>query len=96
LLYFQKAPKDKLLVFNVKDGWERLCKFLGVDVPDVPYPKKIVGGELMTMLMKEDQVMKRMVKETKITLSIACALLLPGCYFVYKHFPSVNFKSWFS
>jgi hypothetical protein len=28
-----------LLVFNVKEGWSPLCKFLGVDVPrDVPFP----------------------------------------------------------
>ena len=31
-------PKDRLLVFEAKDGWEPLCKFLGVPVPDKPYP----------------------------------------------------------
>ena len=37
--YVQKTcPKDKLLVFEAKDGWEPLCKFLGVEVPKVPYP----------------------------------------------------------
>jgi hypothetical protein len=28
----------RLLVHSAKDGWEPLCKFLGVPVPDVPYP----------------------------------------------------------
>lgn len=32
------CPKDKLLVFEVSQGWEPLCKFLGVPVPDVPFP----------------------------------------------------------
>lgn len=32
-------PKDKLLEFDPSDGWEPLCKFLGVAVPDTPYPK---------------------------------------------------------
>lgn len=32
------CPKDKLLVFDVSEGWEPLCKFLGVPVPDVPFP----------------------------------------------------------
>ena len=95
-VYLQKAPKDKLLIFNVKDGWEPLCKFLGVDIPDVPYPRKNVGGELMAMSMKEDPVMKRMIKETKISLCTLCAMLLPGCYFAYKHFASVTFQSCFS
>mmetsp|Transcript_5764 Transcript_5764/g.13805 ORF Transcript_5764/g.13805 Transcript_5764/m.13805 type:complete len:270 (-) Transcript_5764:273-1082(-) len=27
------VPKDRLLVFNVKDGWEPLCKFLECEVP---------------------------------------------------------------
>jgi hypothetical protein len=28
-----------LLVFNIKEGWAPLCKFLGVDIPsDVPFP----------------------------------------------------------
>jgi hypothetical protein len=32
-------PEEQLLVFNVKDGWEPLCKFLGKPVPDdQPFP----------------------------------------------------------
>jgi hypothetical protein len=33
-----EVPKDKLLVFDAPDGWKPLCEFLGVPVPDVPYP----------------------------------------------------------
>jgi len=34
------CPADKLLVFEVSEGWEPLCKFLNVPVPaaDVPFP----------------------------------------------------------
>jgi hypothetical protein len=31
-------PKDRLLIFQAKDGWGPLCEFLGVPVPDRPYP----------------------------------------------------------
>ena len=35
----QQVPADKLLVFNVKEGWGPLCAFLGVAVPtDKPFP----------------------------------------------------------
>ncbi|GAA4432433.1 sulfotransferase family protein [Georgenia halophila] len=33
------VPADRLLTFDVRDGWEPLCAFLGVDVPDEPFPK---------------------------------------------------------
>ena len=29
---------DKLLLFNAADGWAPLCSFLGVPIPDEPYP----------------------------------------------------------
>ena len=32
------VPKDKLLEFNVKQGWEPLCNFLGKPIPDTPFP----------------------------------------------------------
>ena len=33
-----KVPPERLLEFNVKDGWEPLCEFLGLPVPDIPFP----------------------------------------------------------
>lgn len=33
-----KCPKEKLLVFDVKQGWEPLCTFLDLPIPDVPFP----------------------------------------------------------
>ena len=33
------VPSDKLLVFNAKDGWQPLCDFLGVAIPDMPFPR---------------------------------------------------------
>ena len=36
----QHVPADRLLVFEVKEGWEPLCQFLGVPVPeDKPFPR---------------------------------------------------------
>ena len=31
-------PAHQLLVYNVNEGWEPLCHFLGVPVPDLPFP----------------------------------------------------------
>jgi hypothetical protein len=32
-------PPERLLVFDVKQGWEPLCRFLGVPVPAEPFPR---------------------------------------------------------
>lgn len=35
----QYVPSERLLVFSVKEGWEPLCKFLNLPVPEgVPFP----------------------------------------------------------
>lgn len=35
----QEIPEDRLLIFQVNEGWEPLCKFLRVDVPETPFPR---------------------------------------------------------
>ena len=32
-------PKERLLVYEVKQGWEPLCEFLDVPVPSQPFPR---------------------------------------------------------
>jgi hypothetical protein len=33
------VPADKLLIWQASDGWEPLCEFLEVPVPDQPFPR---------------------------------------------------------
>ena len=33
------VPPERLLVYDVKHGWEPLCRFLNVPVPDFPFPR---------------------------------------------------------
>ncbi|MEZ4239320.1 MAG: sulfotransferase [Myxococcota bacterium] len=33
------VPAEQLLVFDVREGWAPLCAFLGVPVPDEPFPR---------------------------------------------------------
>ncbi|MFB0613250.1 sulfotransferase family protein [Aurantiacibacter poecillastricola] len=39
-------PAERLLVFHPREGWEPLCDFLGVSVPDEPFPKVNSRDEL--------------------------------------------------
>jgi hypothetical protein len=54
----QTVPADRLLVWSVADGWEPLCDFLGLGVPDTPFPHlndsqefqdRIVDGSLQVL-----------------------------------------------
>lgn len=43
------VPGDRLLVFEAGDGWEPLCEFLGVPVPDKPYPRVNTREEMAAL-----------------------------------------------
>ena len=38
----QRVPPDRLLVYEVKQGWRPLCEFLGVEEPEEPFPRPVV------------------------------------------------------
>jgi hypothetical protein len=41
----QNVPEERLLVMDITagDGWEKLCGFLGVPIPDLPFPHEHQG-----------------------------------------------------
>ncbi len=44
------VPADKLLVYDVRDGWEPICNFLGKPVPSDPLPHLNKKENFKTML----------------------------------------------
>ena len=38
------VPPDRLLVFEVTEGWQPLCRFLNVPVPEVAFPRSNERG----------------------------------------------------
>lgn len=53
------VPEDKLLVYDVRDGWGPLCEFLGVPEPAEPLPhlnKKENFKAMLPKLMKGEMV----------------------------------------
>ena len=40
------CPQERLLEFDLKEGWGPLCAFLGKEVPDVPFPRLNERGSL--------------------------------------------------
>ena len=49
----KKVPKEQLLIFDVRDGWEPLCKFVNAPVPkDEPFPRANDGTSLKKAIRK--------------------------------------------
>ncbi len=42
--------EDRLLIYQLGDGWEPLCRFLNKPVPDVPFPRSNSTAEFTAMM----------------------------------------------
>ena len=49
------VPPERLLVYQVSEGWEPLCKFLGTSIPAEHFPKANTKDEFQTSFLKGDQ-----------------------------------------
>jgi len=65
------VPKDRLLVFEAAQGWAPLCAFLGVPVPDTPFPRENSRDDFQTRLksgaggVPDPSTIKTMLDQTK-------------------------------
>ena len=68
------VPPDRLLEWDISDGWEPLCKFLGKPVPDIPFPhaNAAVGG----WKTREEQCNQRWVNGAFLNLIFGAFLIL--------------------
>ena len=47
------VPAEKLLVFEVREGWGPLCEFLGVEEPAKPFPRLNDREEFPRMMRRQ-------------------------------------------
>ena len=55
------VPADQLLEYHVKDGWDPLCEFLGVECPREPFPSGNDTGDFKTIVRQLDWMRVREV-----------------------------------
>lgn len=55
---------ENLLIMEVGEGWERLCQFLGKEVPSVPYPHCNDGNNFGLLLKKIKGLLEANEKES--------------------------------
>lgn len=73
------VPADRLLVFQVQEGWEPLCRFLGVDVPDEPFPHVNSREELQRTV--SNRITGEVFKSV-VTAALIAAAVIAGIYFL--------------
>ena len=73
------VPADRLLVYQVKEGWEPLCAFLNKPIPDMPFPYK--------NKTKNMGHMSRFINLMFITLILTIiAVIISSVFFGVKYF----------
>ncbi len=63
-----QVPADQLLLFSVKDGWGPLCSFLGVPVPDGPFPHE---NDRATFRRRIRKGVTRVIVRRAVTATVA-------------------------
>nr|CAB3262602.1 uncharacterized protein LOC100180848 [Phallusia mammillata] len=77
------APKDRLLVYSVKEGWEPLCNFLNLPIPNRPLPHKNHGATIYDDRVKNDPTFQKMKREAFVIVSlIFCFMAACVSYFL--------------
>jgi len=64
----------------VKEGWEPLCKFLGKDIPEKPFPRKNIGGKEFVSEEFKRHFDRQVAKEMLILL-VCFITFLSAVYF---------------
>ncbi|KAI1077007.1 hypothetical protein F5B20DRAFT_583747 [Whalleya microplaca] len=78
------VPKDRLLEWQVQDGWEPLCEFLCKDVPQEGFPHKNAAAD--DWKKRQAVFMGAWVRNAMINFGISLALVVGISTVLYKWF----------
>ncbi|KAF6772061.1 Nad dependent epimerase dehydratase [Paragonimus kellicotti] len=86
------VPADRLLVFHVREGWEPLCNFLNVPVPNKPFPNVNERAELVKRIGFRLKLIRLTRWGMRFVVGITVAFLLPQSMDFYQkpHFAVLN------
>ena len=79
------VPPEKLLEYNVKEGWEPLCRFLELDeCPTTPFPKTNSARSVQV------QVISGQVVPITVVLILLCVVFAKA----FKHMTGMSVAEW--
>ena len=70
------VPPEKLLVFNVKQGWKPLCDFLGCEIPTSAFPHENVKGRLLKEIFQKTRYGQQVQREIQKTVFVIVSVIV--------------------
>ena len=64
-------------MYKAPDGWEPLCRFLGKDVPDCPFPHKNKNSALVAEILADNPIAAANLKVAKRKCCVILFVILP-------------------
>ena len=77
-------------MYNVKEGWEPLCKFLGVDVPSKPFPHRNKKGSIVDEYLESNPVLIRAQREIIFFVALLIVIISVASYMLIALFNNDN------
>jgi hypothetical protein len=75
------VPKERLLEYQVGEGWHRLCTFLGDKVPDTEFPRV---NDTETLKRNIDMWVAAILRRAAFRFAVPAALLISSLLFAFK------------
>lgn len=77
------VPKERLLEYHVSEGWEPLCKFLDVPMPEAKFPS---GNEVSVFHRRFRSSFRYVVREVMIKFALAAWLVIQARLIIQLYF----------
>ncbi len=80
----RSVPKERLLEYNVKQGWEPLCKFLGKEIPDEPFPHVNEKAEFLRNMRKFKRIINIIFVVQLVKFAGVAAVVAGGAWLAMR------------
>lgn len=82
------VPSERLLEFNISEGWEPLCKFLGHDIPRAPFPQ---SNEISDFISRSRRRNRRQMMNIMLYILVVVAKAMGTASILYFSFQITRF-----
>lgn len=84
------VPHQRLFICTHSDGWEPLCKFLDVPIPNVPYPHRNKGGSITDEVVTKSYIFDPINQDIKCSFVVISILLAIAIYFLHHLYLTIQ------